>query len=52
MSETSIIGSRRMEEVPQNNGFVDDDEEDEIDIDGEFEEEEEEFNNDNDFVSK
>ena len=40
-----------MEEVPQNNGFVDDDEDDEIDIDDEFEEEEE-FSEDNNFVSK
>jgi hypothetical protein len=40
-----------LEEVPQNNGFVDDDEDDEIDIDDEFEEEEE-FSEDNNFVSK
>jgi hypothetical protein len=39
-----------MEEVPENNGFVDN-EDDELNIDEEFEEEEE-FNNDNDLVSE
>jgi hypothetical protein len=40
-----------MEEVPENNGFEEEDEDDEIDIDVEFEEIEE-FNDDKDFVSK
>ena len=42
-----------MEEVPENNSFVDN-EDDELNIDEEFEEfeEEEEFNNDNDLVSE
>ena len=46
--------ARRMEEVPQNDGFAEDEEEDEVDIDDEFEdiEEEEDFSEDNDFVSK
>jgi hypothetical protein len=44
-----------LEEVPENDGFVEDDEDDEVDIDDEFEDiEEEDFgeNNDNNFVSK
>ena len=41
-----------MEEVPDNNGFVDD-EDDEVDIDDEFEEiEEEDFDENNDSGSK
>ena len=39
-----------MEEMPDNNGFVNN-EDDELNIDEEFEEEEE-FNNDNDLVSE
>ena len=40
-----------MEEVPEDNGFEEDEEEDEVDIDDEFEDiEEEDF--DNNFVSK
>jgi hypothetical protein len=38
-----------MEEVPENDGFVEDDEDDEVDIDDEFEEiEEEDFDENND----
>jgi len=41
-----------MEEVPENNGFVED-EEDEVDIDDEFEDiEEEDFGENNNFVSE
>jgi hypothetical protein len=40
-----------MEEVPEKDGFVEDEEDDEVDIDDEFEDEEE-FNNDNGFVPK
>ena len=38
-----------MEEVPENDGFVEDDEDDEVDIDDEFEDiEEEDFGENND----
>jgi hypothetical protein len=47
MSKTSITSSCNLEGVPQNDGFVDDDEDDEIDIDDEFEEIEEEVFDDN-----
>jgi hypothetical protein len=40
-----------MEEIPENNGFVIDEEDDEYDIDDEFEEEED-FSENDDFVSK
>jgi len=40
---------RKLEEVPENDGFVEDDEDDEIDIDDEIEEiEEEDFEENND----
>jgi len=42
MSKTSIISSRKLEEVPENGGFVEDEEDDEVDIDDEFEDIEEE----------
>ena len=46
MSKTS--SSRNLEGVPQNYGFVDDDEDDEINIDDEFEAiEEEDFDDNN-----
>lgn len=51
MSKTKIICSHKMESVPENDDFVEDEEEDEVDIDDEFEDiEEEDF--DNNFVSK
>ena len=41
--------NRKLEEVPENDGFVEDDEDDEVDIDDEFEEiEEEDFEENND----
>lgn len=51
MSKTSIINSRKLEEVPENDGFVEDEEDDEVDIDDEFEdiEEEDEENNNSGF---
>lgn len=40
-----------MEEVPENNGFVEDEEDEEVDIDDEFEDiEEEDFGENNNFV--
>lgn len=51
MSKTRIICSHKMESMPENEDFVEDEEEDEVDIDDEFEDiEEEDF--DNNFVSK
>jgi hypothetical protein len=48
MSKTSIISSRKLEEVPENGGFVEDEEDDEVDIDDEFGEiEEEDFDDNN-----
>jgi|GEM_PF-2530440 hypothetical protein len=48
MSKTSIISSRKLEEVPENGGFVEDEEDDEVDIDDEFEDiEEEDFEENN-----
>jgi hypothetical protein len=42
-----------MEEVPANNGFVEDEEDEEVDIDDEFEDiEEEDFGENNNFVSE
>jgi hypothetical protein len=42
-----------MEEVPENNGFVEDEEEEDVYIDDEFEDiEEDDFSEDNGFVSK
>lgn len=40
-----------MKEVPEDNGFEEDEEEDDVDIDVEFEEDKE-FSENNDFVSK
>jgi hypothetical protein len=40
-----------LEEVPENDGFVDDEKDDKVDIDNEFEEEDE-FSDDNNFVSE
>jgi len=37
-----------MEKVPENNGFVEDEEDEEVDIDDEFEEIEEDFEENND----
>jgi hypothetical protein len=37
MFKTRIICNRRMEEVQENDGFVEDEEDDEVDIDDEFE---------------
>lgn len=39
--------ARRMEEVPQNDGFAEDEEEDEVDIDDEFEDIEEDLEENN-----
>jgi hypothetical protein len=36
-----------MEEVPENDGFIEDEEENEVDIDDEFEDVEEDFEEDN-----
>jgi hypothetical protein len=42
-----------LEEVSENNGFVEDEEDDEVDIDDEFEDiEEDEFGENNNFVSE
>jgi hypothetical protein len=42
-----------MEEVPENNGFVEAEEDEEVDIDDEFEDiEEEDFGENNNFVSE
>jgi hypothetical protein len=42
-----------MEEVQENDGFVEDEEDDEVDIDDEFEDiEEEDFGENNNFVSE
>jgi hypothetical protein len=42
-----------MEEVPENNGFMEDEEVDEVDIDDEFEDiEEEDFGENDNFVSE
>jgi hypothetical protein len=41
-----------MEEVPENDGFVKDEEDDAVDIDDEFKEDEDEFEENNNFVSK
>jgi len=48
MSKTPITSSRKMEKVPENNGFVEDEEDEEVDIDDEFEEIEEDFEENND----
>jgi hypothetical protein len=42
MSNTWQLRNSKMEEVPDNDGFVDEEEEDEVDIDDVFEEIEEE----------
>lgn len=39
--QTRMIYNRKMEGVPDNDGFEEDEEDDEVDIDDEFEEEEE-----------
>lgn len=53
MSKAGIIYSCKMEEVPENNGFVEDEEDEEVDIDDEFEDiEEEDFGENNNFVTE
>ncbi|HZA69272.1 MAG TPA: hypothetical protein VE548_06180 [Nitrososphaeraceae archaeon] len=53
MSKIMIICSPNMEEVPDNDGFVEVEEEDEVDIDDEFDDiEEEDFDENNNFVSE
>jgi hypothetical protein len=52
MSKTSITGSRKLEEVPENDGFVEDEEDNEVDNDDEFEDIEEDFGENNNFVSE
>lgn len=46
--KTGITSNRKMEEVSENNGFVENDEDDEVDIDDDFEDiEEEDFDENN-----
>jgi hypothetical protein len=53
MSKARIICNHKMEEVPENDGFVEDEEDDEVDIDDEFEDiEEEDFEENNDSESR
>ena len=52
MSRARIIYYPKMEEVPENDNLMEDEEEDEVDIDDEFEDiEEEDFGENNNFVS-
>jgi hypothetical protein len=52
MNIYSLIGSRKMEKAPENDGFEEEDEDDEVDIDEEFEEIEEDFEENNELDSK
>jgi hypothetical protein len=52
MSRARIIYYPKMEEMPENDDLMEDEEEDEVDIDDEFEDiEEEDFGENNNFVS-
>jgi hypothetical protein len=52
MSRARIIYYPKMEEAPENDDLMEDEEEDEVDIDDEFEDiEEEDFGENNNFVS-